>query len=104
MTGAEIFFISKALIALAGVVLLIIHMSISWKEVILPGQRWRYLVLLGFSFLAVAGSTRQVAREDFEIFPERVFALLLYTALVFTIIESIREHRHGSVREHYKED
>lgn len=101
MNGLELFYTLKLLAALSAAVLLIYHMRIAWKDVLLPGQRWRYLCLLGFSFLAVAGSSRQLDREDFVIYPERIFAFILYVALIGTMVESIREARHGRKQEHY---
>jgi hypothetical protein len=99
--GPEIFFAVKFIAALTGTILLIVHMSKSWSNVTVTGQRMRYITLLGFASVIAGNSARHVIVGMSDIYAEHVLALVVCLALIGTIVESMIEDRQGRVREHF---
>lgn len=97
----EAFFITKFVVCVAGLILLLVHMNISWSQVTMMGQRMRYITLLGFVVAVVSQSARHITEGMPKIYLDHWIVLLVSVHLVITMIESIREERHGRVREHY---
>lgn len=97
----ETFFIIKCATAFVGLILLIVHMAISWRKVTMLGQRMRYITLFGFSVAFVSQSARHVTEGMREIHIDHWIILLVSLHLIVTMIESIREAKRGRVREHY---
>lgn len=101
------FYFIKGLISMVGVVLVVIHMNISWgtfdRDIngLRTGvtQRLRYLSWFLFIML-IAGASYEQRHEDAAINGRNVAALIVVTLATFTALVSIVEARRKVQRRH----
>lgn len=93
MTGPEIFFAVKALIATSSLVMLIYYMNYVWSAVQLPGRKMRYIALLWFTLTIVVASARQLTSTMDEIHLEQWLVMAGIVYLFATMVVSIKEAR-----------
>lgn len=89
----EQFYIAKGLIAVVAVVLLIVHMQMSWPLIKKWGQRLRYLTLAAFAMNVAYASTDQTF-DNLEVRGPYISAMFCILLLVATMIVSIWEDRY----------
>lgn len=84
------FFYAKALAALVATILVIAHMSKTWRTVETRGRRFRYYVLLGYSALVTGASVGQV-HAGTPVNWWNIGGLVLSLVLIYAMCVSIAE-------------
>lgn len=94
MSGLDIFFILKLVLAVADLTMLALYMTAVWQNADnFPGRKMRYVALMWFTVIASAASARQITDPYSKVFLEHwlVFAGLIF--LFVTMLVSLYEIR-----------
>lgn len=86
------FYIVKGVTALAATLMVLAHMTTTWRFVGTLGQRLRYLCLLAFIWLVTCASVAQQA-ENAPIAGRNVVGLFVSVLVIVAMVVSIRYDR-----------
>ena len=90
---AHTFYVVKGLVGLAAVLLMLWHMSATWRHIKSTDQRLRYLALLVLITAVASGSTEQIS-SDVPVTGRNIVGLIGAVLVVVAMVASIRHDAH----------